>query len=157
MVTAVGQQDAPDPSFPLSLYPFFVLSTVNRSTYEADTRIRAVCQCLSVSWVETHCGGSVVPAGCLFEQVEPWGTNEPRENYYIMTDTSLPYICQHRQAHKVNTALNLSFCPADQFYSARVVVFGFNWNVLIHSQGLNAQLSTVMFNMIKLFLSSEMM
>ncbi len=41
-----------------------------------------------------------------------------------MTDTSLPYICQHRQAHKVNTALNLSFCPADQFYSARVVVFG---------------------------------
>ncbi len=151
MVTAVGQQDAPDPSFPLSLYPCLKHGESQRSTYEADTRIRAVHQCLSVSWVETHCGGSVVPAGCLFEQVGPWGPNEPRENYYIMTDTSLPYICQHRQAYKVNTALNLSFCPADQFHSARVVVFCFNWNVLIHSQGLNAQLSTVMLKMITFF------
>lgn len=88
--------------------------------------MRVECQCLSV---ETHCGVSVVPAGCLFEQVEPWGPNEPRENDYIMTNTSLPYICQLGQAYKVNSALNISFCQPissiqhEAVYSDGVVVF----------------------------------
>lgn len=82
------------------------------------------CRLCTGTWVlaeQKHIAGSVVSAGYLFVQVEPWEPNGPRENDYITIITLHMSTAANTQGHYHTSGLILFQSPSSVLFSSGLI------------------------------------
>lgn len=127
-------------------FHFFMQSFISTEVrvWNQNAWMQALHQNVHVSWAEAHCARSVVSAGCLFVQVEPWEPNGPRENDYIMIITLHMSTAANTQGHYHSSGLILFQSPSSVLFLSSLIHS--NWSTLTNS----FLLSRLEFNLLML-------